>query len=49
MTTTGYNPVVRGIPTNANTMYTGLKVTEGQMKQLCQDMPVITFVLQLYA
>ena len=29
MTTTGYNPVVRGIPTDANTIYTGLKVIEG--------------------
>ena len=48
MTTTGYNPVVRGIPTDANTIYTGLKVTEGQMKQLGQNIPVITFDLQLY-
>ena len=40
MTTTGYNPVVSGIPTDA-TIYTGLKVTEGQMKQLSQDIPVI--------
>ena len=48
MTTTGYNPVVRGIPTDANTIYTGLKVTEGQMKQLGQVIPVITIDLQLY-
>ena len=48
MTTTGYNPVVRGIPTKANTIYTGLKVTEGQMKQLGQNIPVITFDLQLH-
>ena len=48
MTTAGYNPVVRGIPTDANTIYTGLKVTEGQMMQLDQDIPVITFDLQLY-
>ena len=48
MTATGYNLVVRGIPTDANTIYTGLKVTEGQMKQLGQDIPVITFDLQLH-
>ena len=48
MMTKGYNPVVRGIPSDANTIYNGLKVTEGQMKQLGQDIPVITFDLQLY-
>ena len=48
MVTTGYNPVVRGIPTDTNTIYTGLKVIEGQIKQLGQDVPVITFDLQLY-
>ena len=37
MTTTGYNSVVCGIPIAANTIYTGLKVTEGPMKQLGQD------------
>ena len=37
MTTTGYNLVVRGVPTDANTIYPGLKVTEGQRKQLGQD------------
>ena len=45
MTTTGYNPVVCGIPTDANNIYTGLKVTENQMMQLGQDIPVITFDL----
>ena len=34
MTTTGYNPVFRGIPTDANTIYTVLKVTEGHMQPL---------------
>ena len=48
MTTMGYNPVARGIPTDANTIYTGLKVIEGQMKQLGQDIPLTTFDLQLY-
>ena len=48
MTTTRYNSVVRGIPTDPNTIYTGLKVIEGQMKQLGQDIPVTTFDLQLY-
>ena len=32
LTTTGCNTVARGIPTDANTIYTGLKVTEVQMK-----------------
>ena len=48
MATTGYDPVIRGIATDVNTIYTGLKVSEGQMKQLGQDTPVITFDLQLY-
>ena len=47
MTATEYNPVARGILTDANTIYTRLKVTEGQMKQLGQDIPVITFDPQL--
>ena len=47
-TSIGYNPVVPGLPTNADTLYTGLKMIEQQMKTLGQDTPVVTLDLQLY-
>ena len=47
--TIGYNPVIRGNPTDWNTIYTGLKLVEQQMWTIGQDIPVITLDLQLYS
>lgn len=47
-TTIGYNPVVQGIPTDWNTIYTGLKLIEKQMRTIGQETPVVTLDLQLY-
>ena len=47
-TNIGYNPVIQGLPTDMNTIYTGIKIVEKQIIMLGQDKPVITFALQLY-
>ena len=48
MTNLGYNPVIQGLPTDMNTIYTGIKIVENQTRMLGQSTPVITFDLQLY-
>ena len=48
MTSLGYNPVIQGLPTDMNTIYTGIKIVEKQTRMLGQNTPVITFDLQLY-
>ena len=48
MTSLGYNPVLQGLPTDMNTIYTGIKIVEKQTRLLGQNTPVITFDLQLY-
>ena len=47
-TVIGYNPVVRGTPADLDTIYTGLKIIEKQMRAMGQDYPVTTLDLQLY-
>ena len=48
MTSLGYNPVLQGLPTDMNTIYTGIKIVEKQTRLLGQNSSVITFDLQLY-
>ena len=48
LTNIGYNPVIQGLPTDMNTIYTGIKIVEKQTRMLGQNTPVITFDLQLY-
>lgn len=48
-TVIGYNPIIQGIPTDWNTIYTGLKMVEKQMSLIGQQTPVTTLDLQLYA
>ena len=47
-TTIGYNPIIRGIPTQKNTIYTALKLIERQMKAVGGFPPITTLDLQLY-
>lgn len=48
VTNLGYNPVIQGLPTEMNTIYTGIKIVEKQTRMFGQATPVITFDLQLY-
>ena len=47
-TSIGYNPIIRGIPTEKNTIYTGLKLIERQMGTVGEFPPITTLDLQLY-
>ena len=47
-TTVGYNPIIRGIPTKKNTIYTGLKLIKRQMGTAGELPLVTTLDLQLY-
>ena len=40
MTNLGYNPVIQGLPTDMNTIYTGIKIVENQTRMLGQSTPV---------
>ena len=44
----GYNPIIRGIPTQKNTIYTALKLIERQMDAVGRFPPITTLDLQLY-
>ena len=48
MTTIGYNHIIRGLPTDKNTIYTATKMIEGQMQTIRIEKPIITADLQLY-
>ena len=48
MTTTGYNPIIYGLPSDKNTIYTAMKMIEGQMKMIEIEKPIIIVDLQLY-
>ena len=41
-----YNPVIQGLSTDMNTIYTGINIVEKQTRMLGQDIPVITFDLR---
>ena len=49
-TTIGYNPIIGGIPTQKNTIYTALKLIEPQMKVVNVGgfPPITTLDLELY-
>ena len=47
-TTIGYNPIIGGIPTQKNTIYTALKLIERQMEAVGGCPPITTLDLQLY-
>ena len=40
--------MIQGLPTDMNTIYTGIKIVDNQTRMLGQSTPVITFDLQLY-
>ena len=48
MTTIGYNPIILGLPNDKSTIYTAMKMIEGQMQTIRMEKPIITADLQLY-
>ena len=47
-TSVGYNPIIRGIPTETNTIYTRLNLSERQMGTVGGFPPITILDLQLY-
>ena len=48
MTTIRYNSIIHGLPTDKNTIYTAMKMTEGQMQTIGTEKLIISGDLQLY-